>query len=215
METDTQHAKESLAAFSSSLDALEGALRPVLAAVDELRNGGHEDDVPAMTQARLHITMSYAVNSLFCMYLRAQGQDPAEHPVVASITRVQDAFLRMRKVEAGAGKDPVTEKKIRKRVVNNAEKSSAKLSNVLVPEESELAHALKGGKKRKRDEGASEQPAKVAHNIKFSDDESAEKGNSSASKAKGSSKKDKKEKRERREKKARKSKKSSSKPERD
>lgn len=151
MEAEKQKAKAALANFSSSLDELEGTVRPVLSAIDSLRSTANEDELDAMTRSRLHITLCYATNVLFCMYLRTQGIDPLVHPVVDDITRVQEAFMRMRKVEAGLSADhqPMPDRD-RRRHIQNAKKSAAKLSALVFPEEGDLLRALYRQKKRQR-----------------------------------------------------------------
>lgn len=149
MEAEKKKAEASLAKFSAALDEVEGGLRPVLAAIDGLRATSNEDELDAMSRARLHITLCYATNTLFCMYLRTQGIDPLTHPVADEITRVQEAFLRMRKVEAGlsAGHQKPADRD-RRRHIQNAKKSEEALSKLVFPEEAELLRALRNVRKK-------------------------------------------------------------------
>lgn len=151
MEAEKQEAESALTKFSSALDELEGGVRPVLAAIDGLRSTANDDELDAMSRARLHISLCYAANTMFCMYLRTQGIDPLVHPVVDEITRVQEAFMRMRKVEAGLSADhqPPPDRD-RRRHIQNAKKSAAKLSALVLPEEGDLLRALYKRKKRQR-----------------------------------------------------------------
>lgn len=151
MEAEKKKAEATLAKFSASLDELEGGVRPVLAAIDRLRSTANDDELDAMSRARLHITLCYATNVLFCMYLRTQGIDPLVHPVVDDVTRVQEAFMRMRKVEAGLSADhqPMPDRD-RRRHIQNAKKSAIKLSALVFPEEGDLLRALYKQKKRQR-----------------------------------------------------------------
>lgn len=140
-----------MTAFGKSLDELEGELRPLLSALDGLRAAGDEEEVDALSRARAHITLAYAANSLFCMYLRTQGVDPATHPVADEITRVQEAFMRMRKVQAGldAGHQKPPDRDRRKHI-QAVKRSEAKLSALVLPEERDLVRALYDIRKRPR-----------------------------------------------------------------
>lgn len=155
MEPGKAEAEAALVEFSNSLSQLETTIQPVLEALDDLRSSGNEDDLDAMTRARLHISLCYSVNSLFCMYLRTQGIDPETHSVVDEITRVQEAFMRMRKVEAGQSADfqPPPNRDRRKHIVK-VKASEGKLSALMFPEEGELLRALMNKRKvEKKDDG--------------------------------------------------------------
>lgn len=151
MEAEKEKCEETLSKFSASLDELEGAVRPVLVAVDKLRAAASDDELDAMSRSQLHITLCYVTNVLFCMYLRTQGIDPLVHPVVDDITRVQEAFMRMRKVEAGLSADhqPKPDRD-RRRHIEIAKKNAAKLAALVFPEEGDLLRALYRQKKRQR-----------------------------------------------------------------
>lgn len=150
MEDAKQRAETSLSKFSHGLDQVEQTLRPVLKSLDELRASGNEEDLDSMSRARMHISLAYAVNTLFCMYLRTQGVDPATHPVSDEIGRVQDAFMQMRKVEAGLSVDHQRQPdRDRRRYYENMRRESQKLAGLIFPEEVDLLNAVRG-KKRKR-----------------------------------------------------------------
>lgn len=101
MVADTASVQESLDDFSAKLDSLETALRPVLAALDDVRSGGSAEELPSIMQARVDATLAYALNAMFCMYLRTQGQDPSSHPVRDEIERVRAAYVRIHSLSAG------------------------------------------------------------------------------------------------------------------
>lgn len=172
MEAEKQKAEAALTKFSSALDELEGGVRPVLAAIDGLRSTANDDELDAMSRARLHITLCYAANTLFCMYLRTQSIDPLVHPVVNEITRVQEAFMRMRKVEAGLSADhqPPPDRD-RRRHIQKAKSSAAKLSALVLPEEGELLRALYKRKKRQRVAGEDPDGEDGGHDDAESDDD--------------------------------------------
>lgn len=143
MKPEKAEAEAALTNFSSSLSQLETTIRPVLEALDDLRSSGNEDDLDAMTRARLHISLCYSANSLFCMYLRTQGIDPETHPVADEITRVQEAFMRMRKVESGQSADfQPPPNRDRRKHITKVKASEGKLSALVFPEEGDLLRAL-------------------------------------------------------------------------
>lgn len=149
MEEEKRQANLSLTKMSYAVDEVQKALRPVLSAVDSMRASSNEEELDAMTRARMHISLCYASNSLFCMYLRTQGIDPMSHPVAEELARVQDAFMRMRKVEAGLSAEPQPmPNRDRRRHIMNAKKSAERLSQVVFPEEHDLQLALQGAKKK-------------------------------------------------------------------
>lgn len=151
MEEEKQEAEKALNNFSTSLDNFQKVVQPLLSALDTLRASGGEQDLDALSKARLHITLCYTVNTLFCMYLRTQGVNPMSHPVADEITRVQDAFLRLRKVEAGVSTKPKPKpKRDIKLHVAKAKLAVEKLSSVVFPEEVHLLNALRNSIKRKR-----------------------------------------------------------------
>lgn len=151
MEAEKERCETALSKFSSSLDELEDTVRPVLTAIDNLRSAASDDELDAMSRSQLHITLCYTTNVLFCMYLRTQGIDPLVHPVVDEITRVQEAFMRMRKVEAGLSADhqPMPERD-RRRHIETVKKNAAKLATLVFPEEGDMLMALYKQKKRQR-----------------------------------------------------------------
>lgn len=145
MERSHQQATLSLSKFQYAFEQLQRTLRPVLSAIDTLRSSSNEDELDAMSRAHIHITLAYAINSLFCMYLRTQGIDPTSHPIAEEIARVQDAFMRMRKVEAGLSiQHQPPPNRDRRRHIANAKKAAAKLAAIIYPEEDDLVRALQG-----------------------------------------------------------------------
>lgn len=156
MEKEKKAAEKALTKFSTSLDTLQTAVQPVLSSLDTLRTSGAEESLDALSKARLHITLCYTVNSLFCMYLRTQGVDPNTHPVSEEISRVQDAFLRLCKVEANVPLEPKRRPKRDTSLhIAKAKIAADKLSAVVFPEEVQLLHALRNtATKRKRFEAS-------------------------------------------------------------
>lgn len=173
MEEEQRQANVSLSKFAEAVDELQKTLRPALSAVDALRASSNEGDLDAMSRARLHISLCYAVNTLFCMYLRTQGVDPSTHPVADELARIQEAFMRMRRVEAGLSVDHRrAPDRDRRRHIVNAKKAASKLGGLVFPEEAELVNALKQQKsKRKWEEDEDEGNVKKDVNMVRSESE--------------------------------------------
>lgn len=146
MEGDQAVVMSALAEFGERLDALEAAMRPVLAAMDEVRSGAGEE-LPPLMRARVDATLAYALNAIFCMYLRTQGQDPSEHPVREEIARVRAAYIRIHEIDAGQRPRP------RKRLHAAVYVAEQELSRVLSDGERALHHAANGKTTPVRDVG--------------------------------------------------------------
>jgi exosome complex protein LRP1 len=138
MEEEQSTARKALTEFGERLDALETALRPVLAAMDEVRSGTADEELPPLMRARVDATLAYALNAIFCMYLRTQGQDPTEHPVREEIARVRSAYIRIHEIDAGKRPRP------RKRLPAALYVAEQELARVLSDGERALHHAANG-----------------------------------------------------------------------
>lgn len=155
MEEQQRTAATSVTQFSAELSRLQERLEPLLSALETLRAtpvATLDSEVDPLSRARLHITLCYTINSLFCMYLRTQGVDPLTHPVAERITNVQDAFLRLRRVEAGDHDSPNhgRPKRNYRESVAKAHIAAEQLAAVVFPEEAELIKALRNTRKRMR-----------------------------------------------------------------
>lgn len=147
-----READKLLSNFSTKLDEVEELLQPLLANLDTVRTASeNKDDFDALSLARLHITLCYTLNSLFCMYLRTQGVDPVSHPIMEHIDRAQDAFLRLRKVEAGidSTKNPKPKRNVKEHIART-NLALEKLALVVFPEEYQLLQALRNREKYKQ-----------------------------------------------------------------
>lgn len=191
MEEEMREADKLLSNFSTKLDEVEDLLQPLLKNLDTVRTASSEskDDFDALSLARLHITLCYTLNSLFCMYLRTQGVDPVSHPIMEHIDRAQDAFLRLRKVEAGIGstKNPKPKRNVKEHIART-NLALEKLALVVFPEEYQLLQALRNREKHKQFENDKddekrghdklarngEAPSKVSEPFKESDEEDSD-----------------------------------------
>lgn len=148
MEKEKDDTNSSLDKFSKSFTSVNELINPLMISLKTIRSLPSEESateyMSGISRARLHITLCYTINSLFCMYLRTQGINPATHPVVDDIVRVQDAFLRLRKVEAGKESTihaPHPQRNIKEQL-DKLRVDELKLSNAVYPEELQLFHAL-------------------------------------------------------------------------
>ena len=58
----------------------------------------------ALDSARLHLTIAYAVNSLFWIYLRTQGVRAQNHPVRGELERIKNSLRKLKEAEVAADK---------------------------------------------------------------------------------------------------------------
>lgn len=139
----TAGAEQAIASFQKSLESVEAAIRPLLTAVESLKSSDDLATTPALTRARMHATLAYSVNALYYMYLRANGIESDEHPVLDDITKIQNVFSRLRAVERSL-KSESGEKSAESKQGRSARKALKGLDAFLIPEEEALFHALKG-----------------------------------------------------------------------
>lgn len=143
MTEDAASPATAFKAFDDSIKSVEEVLRPLLAAVDAIRQSEDPDEIPAITKARVHATLAYAVNALYYIYLQANAAETEEHPIATEIERVQNLFSRLRAVER-KGKDDEDKK------ARALRKSAKKLDMFLTPEEEDLFHAVKGNASKRQ-----------------------------------------------------------------
>lgn len=155
MEKEAQRVTEVLQNFSSGLSRLTTTLPKVLTHLpshDTSTNQQHatSSELTPSQKARVYITLSYAANALFYMYLRIQGVDPKGHPVCDEIVRVYETWNRLKGVEFGKGKGKGRKGK------GGGKKAIVELDRAM----KELDKALAGHEGKKRD-------VKVAKRIIF------------------------------------------------
>eukprot|EP01086_Lenisia_limosa_P006874 TRINITY_DN260_c0_g1_i1.p1 TRINITY_DN260_c0_g1~~TRINITY_DN260_c0_g1_i1.p1 ORF type:complete len:159 (+),score=50.43 TRINITY_DN260_c0_g1_i1:21-497(+) len=92
MDPDT---KETLDSFTEQIDVLEVALQPLLTSDLKQLN----KDLPPLEAARLNVTSTYILNSLFFMLLKVQGVDTADHPIKAELEKVKTYMQKIKEVE--------------------------------------------------------------------------------------------------------------------
>mmetsp|Transcript_23506 Transcript_23506/g.39385 ORF Transcript_23506/g.39385 Transcript_23506/m.39385 type:complete len:193 (+) Transcript_23506:236-814(+) len=78
-------ATECLEKFENALSSIEKNLQPLLG----VSSRQLESQLKPLERAELHVTLAFAANALFGMYLKTQGVPMAEHPVKRELDRVQ------------------------------------------------------------------------------------------------------------------------------
>ena len=133
-------------AFERALGAVEEKLSPLLSEAPE--------DVRArlspLEHAKLELTLAYAMNSLFWMYLATQGKKPSEHPVRAEMARIKEYMQKIKRLENenddGTGNAPSSLSQ--QQAVANAEAAESFIAEAS-QELSVAAAAAAAGQKRK------------------------------------------------------------------
>ncbi|KAJ5425618.1 hypothetical protein N7465_000688 [Penicillium sp. CMV-2018d] len=81
--------------LDDNVDDLEGVLQPLLAST-LLKNS---NKLPVMDKAKLHVLITYTLESLIFSYLRLHGVDAKQHPVFRELTRVKQYFEKIKALE--------------------------------------------------------------------------------------------------------------------
>lgn len=77
--------KAQLERFEAAVASIETGLAPILA----LDRKELEAALTPVERARVHVSMANAVSTMFSMYLKAVGLDPADHAVKRELERVE------------------------------------------------------------------------------------------------------------------------------
>ena len=94
---DSSDVKELVEDMSASIDDLEASLAPLLNA----SLSASTSKLPLLDKAKLYVLATYAIDSVLFSYLRLNGQNVKDHPVVQEIMRVRSYFNKIKEVEAG------------------------------------------------------------------------------------------------------------------
>lgn len=85
-----------LSSLSEGIEDVRTKLEPLMAVpLSKLRA-----ELSAVESAKLDLCMAYSLNSLYWMYLCAQGEVPKEHPVKAELDRIKEYMMRVKKAES-------------------------------------------------------------------------------------------------------------------
>lgn len=94
---DSSDVKELVEDMSGSIDDLEASLAPLLNAT----LSSSTSKLPLLDKAKLYVLATYAIDSVLFSYLRLNGTNVKDHPVVQEIMRVRSYFNKIKEVEAG------------------------------------------------------------------------------------------------------------------
>lgn len=94
---DSSDVKELVEDMTVSIDDLEASLAPLLNAT----LSSSTSKLPLLDKAKLYVLATYAIDSVLFSYLRLNGQNVKDHPVVQEIMRVRSYFNKIKEVEAG------------------------------------------------------------------------------------------------------------------
>jgi exosome complex protein LRP1 len=94
---DSSDVKELVEDMTASIDDLEASLAPLLNA----SLSSSTSKLPLLDKAKLYVLATYAIDSVLFSYLRLNGQNVKDHPVVQEIMRVRSYFNKIKEVEAG------------------------------------------------------------------------------------------------------------------
>ncbi|KAJ5592909.1 hypothetical protein N7537_009813, partial [Penicillium hordei] len=90
--------------LDDNVDDLEIVLQPLLAST-LLKNS---NKLPVMDKAKLHVLITYTLESLIFSYLRLHGVDAKQHPVFRELTRVKQYFEKIKALETEPEERPMT-----------------------------------------------------------------------------------------------------------
>ncbi|EQL36549.1 hypothetical protein BDFG_01931 [Blastomyces dermatitidis ATCC 26199] len=81
--------------LEDNIDDLEDVLEPLLGQPLSATT----QKMPVLDKAKLHVLITYAIESMIFSYLRLQGVNAKEHPVFKELTRVKQYFEKIKAVE--------------------------------------------------------------------------------------------------------------------
>ncbi|KGO71257.1 Sas10/Utp3/C1D [Penicillium italicum] len=90
--------------LDDNVDDLEDVLQPLLAST--LLKSSNK--LPVMDKAKLHVLITYTLESLIFSYLRLHGVDAKQHPVFRELTRVKQYFEKIKVLETEPEERPMT-----------------------------------------------------------------------------------------------------------
>eukprot|EP01112_Ceratiomyxa_fruticulosa_P004503 TRINITY_DN1503_c0_g1_i1.p1 TRINITY_DN1503_c0_g1~~TRINITY_DN1503_c0_g1_i1.p1 ORF type:complete len:211 (-),score=44.87 TRINITY_DN1503_c0_g1_i1:106-738(-) len=86
----------SLASFEKTLTSLENSLTPFFQ--ETLKE--QQSQLEPLDCAKLNVTMAYAINTLFYMYLKTQGIETEDHPVKSELERVRNYIKKIKDISS-------------------------------------------------------------------------------------------------------------------
>lgn len=94
VEDIDEDVQQTITELNSSLDGIETNLAPFLGR--PLKD--MVEELPPLEAAKLYVVGACAINTLFYIYLKTQGVDPATHPVKEEMERVKAYFKKVQAV---------------------------------------------------------------------------------------------------------------------
>ncbi|KAI8089199.1 uncharacterized protein BX664DRAFT_332403 [Halteromyces radiatus] len=87
--------KKATKALKARVDAIERHLEPLLKKdlVDTYNT------LPINEKCQLDMVLAYAINTLYYMYIRTQGQNPQQHDIYTELKRVQQYIAKIKEAE--------------------------------------------------------------------------------------------------------------------
>ncbi|KAJ5463495.1 Sas10/Utp3/C1D [Penicillium sp. IBT 31633x] len=156
--------------LDDNVDDLETVLQPLL--TSSLLKSSSK--LPVMDKAKLHVLITYALESLIFSYLRLHGVDAKQHPVFRELTRVKQYFEKIKLLE--------TEPEERSMALDKAAAGRFIKHGLAGNDKYDLERAEKQAKERARAQlkaamlARKSAEASKAQTIKESDDEDSEGG---------------------------------------
>lgn len=89
-----------LSALAGNIDDLEASLRPILTSSVAKASS----KLPLLDKAKMHVLMSYTIESIIFSSLRLSNVDAKSHPVFTELARVRQYFDKLKEAEAGPSK---------------------------------------------------------------------------------------------------------------
>ncbi len=80
------------------LDAMIEAIQPVV----EMGSAALLAEMEPLESARMQLSLAYAMNSLFQLYMRIQGGCPEDHPIHKDMERIVSYMDKVGAIEEGA-----------------------------------------------------------------------------------------------------------------
>eukprot|EP00966_Prymnesium_polylepis_P138009 3188783-Prymnesium_polylepis.1 len=95
-----------------------------------------------LESARMHLMVAYTVNTLFYMYLKANGVSPAGHPVQGELERIKNYIKKLKMVSQEREKRSQGEQR---QLVLNQDAAARFITSALAPPAADAAPAAAGG----------------------------------------------------------------------
>ncbi|XP_014484695.1 PREDICTED: nuclear nucleic acid-binding protein C1D-like [Dinoponera quadriceps] len=87
--------------------------------VELVNNPALYDKLSRPDKIKYNLLLSFSLNSLFWMYLRAEGIDPSKHPIRSQHERLKKAMIRAKQIEDRNTIMPHVDKEAAKRFVRS------------------------------------------------------------------------------------------------